>query len=130
VLYLDSSAIVKLVTPEPETADLVAVVREDPSLISSALAWTEVVRAVRRARGNAVRAERVLGGIALVPVDGGVIRAAARLAPTALRTLDAIHVATALSLGGDVSRLVTYDDRLAGAAKDEGIDVIAPGSAP
>jgi uncharacterized protein len=130
VLYLDSSAIVKLVASEPETAALVAAVREDPSLISSALAWTEVVRAVQRGRGNAARAERVLEGIALVPVDDGVIRAAASLRPTTLRTLDAVHVATALSLGDDVSHLVTYDERLTKAAKDAGINVIAPGSAP
>ena len=129
MLYLDSSAVVKLVSREPETTDLVRVVRADPSLISSALAWTEVVRAVHRARGNSARAERVLGGIALVPIDDGIIRSAATLAPAALRTLDAIHVATALSLGADVSQLVSYDDRLARAAAEAGIDVIAPGTA-
>ena len=128
VLYLDSSAVVKLVSREPETADLIRVVRADPSVISSALAWTEVVRAVRRVRGNTARAEGVLSGIALVPIDGGIVRSAATLAPTSLRTLDAIHVATALSLGADVSQLVTYDDRLAGAATDAGIEVITPGS--
>lgn len=129
MLYLDSSAVVKLVSREPETADLVRVVRADPSLISSALAWTEVVRAVHGARGNTARAERVLGGIALVPIDDGIIRSAATPAPAALRTLDAIHVATALSLGADVSQLVSYDDRLARAAAEAGIDVIAPGTA-
>lgn len=129
MLYLDSSAVVKLISREPETADLVRVVRADPSLISSALAWTEVVRAVRRVRGNTARAEGVLSGIALVPIDDGIIRSAAALAPTTLRTLDAIHMATALSLGADVSQLVTYDDRLAGGAAQAGIDVIAPGTA-
>ena len=129
MLYLDSSAIVKLVSREPETVDLVRVVRANPSLISSALAWAEVVRAARRVRGNTARAEGVLNGIALVPVDDGIIRSAGALGPTTLRTLDAIHMATALSLGSDVSQLVTYDDRLAGAAAAAGIDVIAPGTA-
>lgn len=129
MLYLDSSAIVKLVSREPETADLVRVVRADPLLVSSALGWAEVIRAVRRAGGNAARAERVLSGIGLVPIDDGIIRSAAALAPVTLRTLDATHVATALSLGDDVSQLVTYDDRLAAAATEAGIDVIAPGVA-
>jgi predicted nucleic acid-binding protein len=127
VLYLDSSAVVKLVAREPETEALVARVRADPLLVSSALTWTEVLRAVRRARGNASRAERVLDGIGLVPIDDGIVRAAATLRPVALRTLDAIHVATAASLGADVSEVVTYDVRLASAASDAGLVVVAPG---
>jgi predicted nucleic acid-binding protein len=127
VLYLDSSAVVKIVSREPETADMVRLVRADRSLVSSALAWTEVVRVVRRVRGNTARAEGVLSGIALVPIDDGIIRSAATLAPPSLHTLDAIDLATVLSLGADVSHLVTYDDWLAGAAGEAGIDVIAPG---
>jgi len=128
VLYLDSSAIVKLVAREPETPALVEAVRADPAVVSSALAWTEVVRAVRRARGRVARAQQVLDGIALVPIDEGTLRAAGDLAPAGLRTLDAIHLATALSLGEDVTGLVTYDERLAEAAAAVGIDVIAPGA--
>ena len=126
MLYLDSSAVVKIVSREPETADMVRLVRADPSLVSSALAWTEVVRVVRMP-GNTARAEDVLSGIALVPIDDGIIRSAATLAPPSLRTLDAIHLATVLSLGADVSHLMRYDDRLAGEAGEAGIDVIAPG---
>ena len=129
VLYLDSSAIVKLVSREPETPALVDVVRAAPALISSALARAEVVRAVRRVRGNVARAEGVLDAIAVVPIDDGIIRSAAALDPVTLRTLDAIHVATALSLGTDLSQLATYDGRLAEAAVGAGIDVISPGSA-
>lgn len=128
MLYLDSSAIVKLVAREPETPALVEAVRADPAVVSSALAWTEVVRAVRRARGRVARAQQVLDGIALVPIDEGTLRAAGDLAPAGLRTLDAIHLATALSLGEDVTGLVTYDERLAEAAAAVGIDVIAPGA--
>lgn len=64
-----------------------------------------------------------------MPIDDGIIRSAAALAPVTLRTLDAIHVATALSLGDDLSGLVTYDDRLASAAGEVGIGVISPGAA-
>ena len=127
MLYLDSSAIVKLVAREPETPDLVEVLRADPAVISSALAWTEVIRAVRRVRGRIARATEVLEGIALVPIDEGILRAAADLAPVGLRTLDAIHVATALSLGDDIASLVAYDRHLAEAAVAAGIRVIAPG---
>jgi predicted nucleic acid-binding protein len=128
VLYLDSSAIVKLVAREPETPELVEAVRADPEVVSSALAWTEIIRAVRRARGRIARAREVLEGIALVPIDDGIIRGAADLAPVGLRTLDALHIATALSLGEDITSLVTYDDRLAEAAATAGIEVIAPGT--
>ncbi len=128
MLYLDSSAIVKLVARERETPDLVEVVRSDPAVISSALAWTEVVRAVRRARGSIVRATEVLEGIAFVPIDEGILRAAADLEPVGLRTLDAIHVATALSLREDISSLVAYDRHLANAAAAVGIPVVAPGA--
>lgn len=128
MLYLDSSAIVKLVAREPETLPLVEAVRADPAVISSALAWAEVIRAVRRARGRLDRARQVLRGIALVPIDDAILRGAADLSPAGLRTLDAIHVATALTLAEDVTTLVTYDRRLAEAATDAGITVSAPGT--
>ena len=79
-------------------------------------------------RGRVARAREVLEGIALVPIDDGIIRDAAGLGPVGLRPLDAIHIATALSLGEDVARLVTYDERLAKAAAIAGIEVVAPGT--
>ena len=127
MLYLDSSAIVKLVAPEPETAELVEAIRLDPVAVSSALARTEVVRAVRRSGGSVPRARRVLDGIALAPIDEGILRGAAELAPPRLRTLDAIHLATALSLREEIASFVTYDDRLAAAATSAGLTVDAPG---
>jgi len=128
VLYLDASAIVKLARREPETLGLVEAIRRDPSLVSSAISWTEVIRAVRRVGGDTTRAAAVLAGLALVPIDDGIVRAAAELAPPTLRSLDALHLATVLSLAGDVDRLVTYDGRLAEAAAAVGIDVAAPGA--
>ena len=128
MLYLDSSAIVKLVVREPETADLVRHVRADPDVVSSALAWTEVIRAIARVRGDTARAEAVLAGVAMVPIDDGIVRSAARLGPPTVRTLDAIHLATALSLGDDLSHLVTYDERLAHAGVEVGVETIAPGA--
>ena len=127
MLYLDSSAIVKLVIREPETSELVKVVREEPTPVASALAVTEVTRAIVRSGGSQRRADPIVRGLGLVPIDEGILRSAAQLRPTSLRALDAIHLATALSLGHHVSRFVTYDERLGGAASVAGLDVIAPG---
>lgn len=126
MLYLDSSAIVKLVAREPETPALVEAVRADPAVVSSALALTEVIRAVRRTRGQVDRAREVLDGIALVPIDDAILRDAADLSPAGLRTLDALHLATARSVAEDISSLITYDGRLAEAATAAGITVTAP----
>lgn len=129
MLYLDASAIVKLVAPEPETRALVETLRSRPEVVSSALSQAEVVRAVRRARAGRDRlrrAEAICSRIALVPIDQGVLRRAAHLAPPELRTLDAIQLATALQLAEDLEGLVTYDARLAGAATAAGLTVLAP----
>jgi predicted nucleic acid-binding protein len=127
VLYLDSSAIVKLVVLEPETPQLVEAVRADPDAVASILAWSEVVRAVRRTKGPLPRARRVLRGLALIPMDEGIIREAGELPPVELRTLDAIHLATALSVREDLSSFVTYDEQLGKAATRAGLAVTAPG---
>jgi predicted nucleic acid-binding protein len=129
VRYLDSSAIVKLVAPEPETSALVESLRADPEVVSSVLSRVEVLRAVRRTGASGDREERanaVIDRIALISMEDAILIRAARLEPTSLRTLDAIHLATALSLGADVAGLITYDAKLAEAAASEGLDVLAP----
>ena len=124
--YLDSSAIVKLVVREPETARLVEALRADPVVVSSQVAWTEVVIATRRAGRSTARAERILDGIALVPIDEAILREAATLGPNDLRTLDAIHLATAISLRPDVRTMITYDIRQSQAASALGLAVLTP----
>jgi predicted nucleic acid-binding protein len=118
LLYLDSSALVKLVVAEPETPALLEFLAEWPDRVSSALARVEVIRAVKRA-ALGPRARRravlVLARIALVRIDDALLAAAARVQPPELRTLDAIHVATARSLDG-LAGIVTYDGRLRRAA--------------
>ena len=126
--YLDSSAIVKLIAREPETAALVEAVRAAPDVVSSELAVTEVIRAVARVGGGTTRAASVLDGIALVPVDGAILRDAASLMPRSLRTLDSIHLATALSLGRDLDAVITYDQRLSAAAARAELTVSSPGA--
>jgi predicted nucleic acid-binding protein len=128
VVYLDSSAIVKLVVAEPESGALRRYLAGHGERVASGLARVEVVRALRRVHGNARaplrRAEEVLGGIALVAVDDPVLRDAAALGPRGLRSLDAIHLATALSMHG-IEAVVTYDRRLSTAAAEAGFEVAA-----
>jgi uncharacterized protein len=128
-VYLDSSALVKLVVLEPESVALRHFLRTRALRISSALAEVEVPRALSRAGFGSVegrRAAAVLARIALVDVDHGILRSAATLAPPDLRSLDAIHLATALSLGHDLAGIITYDQRLASAANDADVAVWAP----
>ncbi len=129
--YLDASAIVKLAMAEAETPALRAHLAKHEHLISSRLATIEVPRALRRrgpeseaAGAEALRA--VLDLLELVELDEGVAQQAATLAPPTLRSLDAIHLASALAIGEELTEFITYDARLAAAARGAGLEVRAP----
>jgi len=124
--YLDASAIVKLVVAEAHTADVERDAATRTALLSSRLSATEVMRAARRQPQRRVlqQVEDVLESFVLLDVTAAILKHAARLAPTELRTLDAIHLATALSLGLDNLDFLTYDTRLATAARTHGLSVI------
>ncbi|MGH3303128.1 MAG: type II toxin-antitoxin system VapC family toxin [Streptosporangiaceae bacterium] len=125
--YLDSSAIVKLAVRESESVALRRYLRHRRPLVSSSLARTEVMRALLPGGDNAVAAGRkVLTRLDLVRISTGVLDDAAVLLPANLRSLDAIHLATARRLGQDLGAIVTYDERMAGAAKYLGQRVVAP----
>ncbi len=126
--YVDSSALVKLVVAEPETAAFRAWLDESGrELVACDLARTELMRAVRRAMPDRVlQARGVLDALTLLHVTPAVFEDAGRLDPSGLRSLDAIHLAAALDLGDDLDGLITYDDRLADAAVSQGIAVLAP----
>lgn len=129
LVYLDSSAIVKLVVSEPETPALLSFLRSRSDRVSSALARVEVSRAIRRARlgsSHRRRAFEVLERIALIRIDEGVLDRAAELEPADLRSLDAIHLATALSLEPHLAGIVTYDRSFAAAARKTKLPVHAP----
>jgi predicted nucleic acid-binding protein len=125
--YLDSSAIVKLVVAEPQSSALRRFLRRRRPLISSALARTEVVRAMfgEGERGVA-RARVVLARLDLVRVNDRVLDAAGELLPAELRSLDAVHLATARQLGSDLGHVVTYDDRVLHAARELGLATATP----
>ncbi|MBA3432439.1 MAG: type II toxin-antitoxin system VapC family toxin [Actinobacteria bacterium] len=128
--YLDSSAIVKLIRRENGSESLHAAARDWDHVASSALGRIEVLRAVRRRGGPDLldRATQVLESLFLIPMDNDIIGLAAELDPPGLRTLDSIHLASALSLGDPLERLVTYDHRLADAADRVSIPVFSPGA--
>lgn len=130
--YLDASALVKLVIDEPEQDALQRHLGSRASRhVTSSLARVEVLRAVKVANPGPsalAQAERVLGRCVLIAVSDPVVRDAAQLASLRLRSLDAIHLASARSFGPD--ELITYDERLAEAARDLGMTVVQPGIGP
>lgn len=135
MIYLDSSAVVKLIRQEPGSAELVSWLNAstDESLVSSALVEVEVPRALRRATPQSlVGVPSVLARMYKVEIDA-TIRAIAATYPDAhLRSLDAIHLATAQLLAGDVEAFLTafvaYDRRLLAAAAAAGLPTASPGS--
>jgi predicted nucleic acid-binding protein len=127
LIYLDSSALVKLIHREPETPALITWLGQRPApSVSSALAPVEVTRALRRTDPAALhRIPLVFGRIILVPLDQPILVTAAGLSDPLLRTLDALHVATALHLATGLE-FVTYDARMVKAATNEGLTVSSP----
>jgi len=128
-LYLDSSAFVKVVVEEPESAALRAFLAADQARrVSSALLRTEALRAVRHLGPEALaNAREGLRRVDLVAIDDRILDAAGILEPGVLRTLDAIHLATALAVGDDLEAIVTYDERMLAAARSLGLPTAAPG---
>ena len=125
--YLDSSALVKLARAEAESAALRTYLRRRRPWISSALALTEVHRALLPAGPAAVASgQAVLRRVDLVRIGAPILRAAGSLAPAGLRSLEAIHLATALGLGESLARFVVYDQRLGEAARAAGLTVVGP----
>ena len=126
--YVDTSALVKLVVAERETPALEADLTQRAGLLCSALGAAELRRACRRSlnRRQMSRVDEVLEALFLVDVTPAILDVAAELAPTTLRTLDAIHLATVLSLDERSLDVITYDRRLAAAAASRGLSVVAP----
>jgi uncharacterized protein len=133
ILYCDSSALVKLVINEPESEELEAWLgsQPEPVLVSSVLARTEVVRAVARTDPDAVHlALELLAAISVVELDASLADEAARLDPGELRSVDALHMASALRLGPALGSVLSYDERMLEAAIRRGIAVAHPGWPP
>ena len=127
-LYLDSSAFVKLVVEEPESAAVRAFLASHGARrVSSALLRAESLRAVRHLGPDALATVREgLRRVDLVGIDDRILDAAGTLEPQVLRTLDAIHLGTALAVGDDLEAIVTYDERMVAAARLMGLATASP----
>jgi predicted nucleic acid-binding protein len=126
-IYLDSSAIVKLVVHEKESTALRRYLKRRAPLVVSALARTEVARALLPLGPTAVqRGHDVLAGLELIRVTDRILLEAGSLLPAEIRSLDAIHLASMRQLGVSLRRLVTYDNRMAVTARKLGIAAVAP----
>lgn len=127
VLYLDASAILKLVVEEPESEALRVYLSGRIDRATSVVGVIESRRFARRSRDDgADLVSFVLGGVDIIDLDEVVASRASAVALSTLRTLDAIHLASALEIGSDLEALVTYDRRLAEAARDMDLPVASP----
>jgi len=125
--YLDSSAIVRLAVAEKESPALRRYLRRRAPVVVSALARTEVARALLPLGPAAVqRGQEVLSRVELIRVTDRILVDAGSLLPARLRSLDAIHIATMRQLGGSLRRVITYDSRMAEAASAMGMTTVAP----
>lgn len=126
--YVESSALTKLVLEEPESESLRRDLREHDYQVSSDLSTVEVTRAAARVRGihGITRARATFLSINSLPIDRSVIDNAALLEPHVLRSLDAIHIATALALGRDEVVFFSYDASALQAARAAGLTVASP----
>lgn len=130
MIYLDSSALLKLLHEERESAALEdwLSARTETPVVTSELAKVEVIRASRRVNADVLPTARaLLAALDLVPLSGEVVDAAADVGETMLHSLDAIHLASALSIRSDVSAFIAYDRRLSHAAADAGLASLQPG---
>lgn len=126
VAYVDASALVKLIVDEAESGALLRWAVEIDRLVTSRVGIVETVRAASRRGHDVTPRSRVLTDVSIHELDPGIASVAAGLPPPLLRTLDAIHLATAMALGPELDAFVTYDDRLAEAARAVGLPVVRP----
>jgi predicted nucleic acid-binding protein len=128
VAYLDASALVKLAAREPESHDLTTYLADVELRTSSRVAMVELSRAAARHGPEAVAGvAAVFEALAFIELDAELAAQAASLPPVTLRSLDAIHVVTAMAVGESLVGLVTYDARLSDAARRAGLPVVSPG---
>lgn len=126
--YLDTSAYVKLPLEEPGHEELRSELSRWDGYVSSMLLGVEAIRACSRyGSGFAHDARAWLESVALLPLDDAVLDMATSLSPPLLRTLDALHLATALTISAEIGAFFTYDERMGEAAADQGLPVCRPG---
>jgi predicted nucleic acid-binding protein len=129
--YADTSAVIKLLVEETHSTALAAFydARADAEWVSSALLRIEVIRVVARAMPALLPDARdLLSAFSSIAIDDDIVEGAMNEPDRSLRSLDAIHLATARVLTPELDSLVTYDDRLIRAATDAGLVTVSPGT--
>lgn len=125
--YLDTSALIKLVIAEQASSALRVYLGDGAVLLTSRLAEIEVTRAIRRHQFETPPdVDALFDEIEFRAIDLEVAAQAGRLKPSELRTLGAIHLATAVELRAELDAFVTYDERLADAARAHRLPVVSP----
>jgi predicted nucleic acid-binding protein len=134
VIYLDTSALTKLLIEEDETAALQAWLVEQSEegeyTATSALSRVELMRVVARhgEPGLRERAQYLLDGLDILPITAAVITLAETIGPSTLRSLDAIHLAAASQIADELTALVAYDARLLEGSRTVGFQTQSPGT--
>lgn len=124
--YVDASALAKLVVDEPGSDVMARWYFEAERVSTSVIGIIETRRAATRRAHDPAHLEATMRSVVAISLDRSIVRTAATVGPPSLRTLDAIHLATALGLGDELEAFVTYDDRLAEAARMLGLPVVRP----
>ncbi len=131
MIYLDTSALLKLVWEEPESAAIARWLEDraaDVPPVTSDLGRIELLRGCRRKNPAALASgQSLLTGIDLIPIADGVVDLATQIGDPTLRSLDAIHLASAVGLQAELTAFVSYDRRLLDAAANAGLNAVAPG---
>jgi predicted nucleic acid-binding protein len=126
VAYVDASALTKLVLEEPDSGAMRGWYVENEHVLCSRVGIVETQRAVGRHPHDEAHLDVIIRSVEVVEFDIDIARQAANISPLTLKTLDAIHLASAVRLGAVVDAFVTYDDRLAAAARAVGLPVVRP----
>jgi predicted nucleic acid-binding protein len=126
IAYADASALVKLVVAEPESQAVYRWFTEAPRVATSRVGVVETIRASSRRPFDPEHRDAVLRDVEVIDLSPGIAAVAASVGPAILRTLDAVHLATAMALLPDLDAFVTYDDRMAEAARALGLPVVRP----
>jgi predicted nucleic acid-binding protein len=126
VAYVDASALTKLALDEPGSDAMRRWYLEATRVICSRIGIVETRRAVTRREHDPAHLETVLGSVEVIDFDAAIAGHAGTIGPAALRTLDAIHLASAMAVMGELDAFVTYDDRQADAARAVGLPVVRP----
>lgn len=124
--YVDASALIKLVVVDVESAQMLRWYVESERVVTSRVGIVETRRAAARHPHDRDELQLLLTSVEVIEFDERLAERAASVGPIFLRALDAIHLATALAFGSELEAFVTYDDRLAEAARAAGLPVVRP----